>query len=112
MLVLLWAFTAFNIVVAIASLGQAARLMTREERAHWRSKTLLTFAALLSWSFPIAAVAGVWFGWSHYNAGQLDAVPIVLAPIAWLIAMGVLFAVVDFVEDGVLGNARANTPDH
>jgi len=111
MLVLLWAFTAFNLVVAVASLGQGVRLMTRDERAHWRSKTLLTLAAILAWTFPIAAIAGVWLGWSHYHAGQHDAVPLVLAPLAWLIAMGIVFAIVDFVEDGVLGNARARTPD-
>jgi hypothetical protein len=29
-----------------------------------------------------------------------------LAPILWLLLMGLLFAIVDFAEDGVLGNAR------
>jgi hypothetical protein len=111
MLVLLWAFTGFNLVFAVLSLGQAARLVTREERAHWRSKTLLTLAAILAWTFPIAALAGVALGWSHYSAGKLDAVQIVLAPLGWLMAMGIVFALVDFLEDGVLGNARARTPD-
>jgi hypothetical protein len=31
-----------------------------------------------------------------------------LAPILWLVLMGVMFAIVDFAEDGVLGNARRN----
>ena len=30
------------------------------------------------------------------------------APILWLVMMGLVFAIVDFAEDGVLGNARRN----
>lgn len=108
MLVLLWAFSAFNVVAAAASLGTAVRLMTGPERARWRSKRLLTLAAILAWTFPAAAFAGVATAWSHFNAGQADAIPIILAPIAWLMAMGLVFAIVDFAEDGVLGNARSN----
>jgi hypothetical protein len=29
-----------------------------------------------------------------------------IAPILWLVLMGLLFAIVDFAEDGILGNAR------
>lgn len=106
MLVLLWAFSAFNAVAAAASLGTAVRLMTRYERGRWRSKRLLTVAAILAWTFPAAAFAGVATAWSHFNAGQPDAIPIILAPIGWLIAMGLVFAILDFAEDGILGNAR------
>lgn len=106
MLVLLWVFSAFNLVVAAASLGTAVRLMTAHERRHWRSKTLLTLAAILAWSFPAAAFAGVATAWQHFNAGQTDAIPIILAPLAWLMLMGLIFAIVDFAEDGILGNAR------
>ncbi|MET0181894.1 MAG: hypothetical protein ABW199_03310 [Caulobacterales bacterium] len=91
---------------AVASLGSAVRLATREERAHWRSKTLLMLAAILAWTFPAAALAGVATAWTHYYAGEHDAIPIILAPIGWLILMGLVFALVDFVEDGVIGNAR------
>lgn len=106
MLVLLWAFSAFNLVVAAASLGSAVRLMTRAERVRWRSKTLLILAAILAWTFPAAALAGVATAWTHFHAGELDSIPIILAPIAWLFAMGLVFAIVDFAEDGILGNAR------
>lgn len=106
MVVLLWAFSAFNMVIAAASLGTAMRLATRTERRHWRSKRLLTIAAFLAWTFPAAAFAGVVTAWQHFNEGRLDSVPIILAPIAWLLLMGVVFAVVDFAEDGVLGNGR------
>jgi hypothetical protein len=33
-------------------------------------------------------------------------VPIILAPIAWLMVLGLVFAIVDFAEDGIHGNAR------
>jgi hypothetical protein len=32
----------------------------------------------------------------------------ILAPIAWLLVMGLFFAVADFADDGVIGNARRN----
>lgn len=106
MLVLLWAFTGFNLVAAAASLGGAMRLTTREERARWGSKRLLMLAAFLAWTFPLAAALGVAMAWGHYQAGEHDAIAIILAPIAWLVAMGAVFAIVDFAEDGILGNAR------
>ena len=34
------------------------------------------------------------------------ALPLMLAPILWLLVMGLVFAIVDFAEDGILGNAR------
>lgn len=110
MIVLLWAFTLFDAVVAVASIGQGLNLLRAEERAHWRSKTLLALAVMLAWTFPLAAVGGVALGWMHFEAGRLDSVPIVLAPIGWLLLMGVVFALVDFLEDGILGNGRAPTP--
>lgn len=106
MLVLVWAFTLFNIAAALASLGQAVRLLRASERAHWRSRTLYGLAIAIAWSFPIAALAGVMLGWLHFQQGARDAIPLLLAPIAWLFVMGVVFAIADFVEDGVLGNAR------
>jgi len=110
MIVLLTAFTLFNLVAAAASLGGAARLLTTEERAHWRSKTLLLIAALLAWSFPIAALGGTALAWRHYESGQHDAIPIILAPLLWLIVMGAVFAIVDFLDDGVIGNGRIRNP--
>lgn len=100
MLPLLVGFTLFNLFVAAACLGHGVRMLKREERAVWRSKTLLVIAVVLSWTFPLAALAGAYFGWVHYQAGQMDAVPIVLLPIAWLILLGIIFAIVDFAEDG------------
>ncbi|MGE3250377.1 MAG: hypothetical protein AB7J28_11865 [Hyphomonadaceae bacterium] len=106
MLPLLLGFTAFNLCVAAACLGHGARMLKREERAVWRSKALLVIAVFLSWTFPLAALAASYFGWAHYNAGQMDAVPIVLLPIGWLLLLGVIFAIVDFAEDGRLDFGR------
>lgn len=111
MIVLLTAFTLFNLIAAAASLGGAARLLTAEERAHWRSKRLLLIAALLAWSFPLAALGGTALAWRHYQAGQHDSLPLILGPLLWLIVMGAVFAVVDFLDDGVIGNARARRPE-
>lgn len=106
MLALLIAFTLFNACAAMVCAGHGVRLLRAEERARWTSRTLLFIAALLSWTFPIAAIAGVALGWAHYSAGQEDAVVIVLAPIGWLILLGIIFAIIDFAEDGVFDFGR------
>jgi len=106
MIVLLMAMTLFHLVAGIASLGLAVRLLSPVERAHWRSKRLLFLAELMCWVYPVAAFACASFAWSSYQAGQPDFAPIVLAPLLWLIFMGLVFAIVDYAEDGVLGNAR------
>jgi hypothetical protein len=107
MIVILWAFTAFHVCVGAASLALAIRLLTPKERAHWRSPAALLAAEFLCWIYPIAALASVKSAWDAYAADHHLAMPILLAPILWLIVMGVVFAIVDFAEDGVLGNARA-----
>ncbi|MBY0563779.1 MAG: hypothetical protein K2P58_06275 [Hyphomonadaceae bacterium] len=107
MIVILSAFTAFHAAVGLASLGLAVRLLTPREQAHWRSKPALVVAALLSWVYPALAFFAVRSAWSAYAVDHHLAVPMLLAPIFWLIVMGAIFAVVDFVEDGVLGNARS-----
>ncbi len=104
--VILWAFSAFHVCVGLASLGLALRLLTPGERAHWRSQAALLTAELLCWIYPIAALVSVKSAWAAYAADHHLAMPILLAPIAWLLLMGAIFAVVDFLEDGVLGNAR------
>jgi hypothetical protein len=106
MIVILWAFTLFHLVVGLASLGMAMRLLGPIERSHWRSKVALLVAELLCWIYPVAAVVSVKSAWSAHDAGHPMALAMLLAPILWLILMGLVFAIVDFAEDGVLGNAR------
>jgi hypothetical protein len=106
MIVILWAFTLFHLAVGLASLGMAVGLLTPAERAHWRSPLALLVAEFLCWIYPIFAFVAVKSAWAAYATGHHHAVPMLLSPILWLVLMGALFAIVDFVEDGVLGNAR------
>ena len=104
--VILWAFTLFHLFVGLASLALALRLLAPQERALWRSPVALLVAEFLCWIYPIAAYVGVKSAWNAYAADHHLAMPMLLAPILWLVLMGTLFAIVDFVEDGVLGNTR------
>ncbi|HVK80247.1 MAG TPA: hypothetical protein VM915_06520 [Verrucomicrobiae bacterium] len=106
MIVILWAFTLFHLVVGAASLGLAVRLLTPEERALWRSPVALLIAELLCWIYPVVAFVGASAAWRAYSEGHHLAMPMLIAPIAWLLVMGLVFAIVDFAEDGILGNTR------
>jgi len=107
MIVILWAFTLFHVAVGLASLGLAVRMLGPVERSHWRSKVALLVAELLCWIYPIAAFVGVKSAWSAHDVGHPLALAMIIAPILWLVMMGLVFAIVDFAEDGVLGNARS-----
>lgn len=106
MVVILWAFTLFHLVVGLASLGLAIRLLTPRERSHWRSQSALLVAEFLCWIYPIAAIVAVKSAWAANAVGHPLALAMLIAPILWLMFMGLMFAIVDFAEDGVLGNAR------
>lgn len=106
MTVILWAFTLFHVVVGLASLSMAVRLLGPQERAMWRSLSALLVAELLCWIYPIAAFVGVKSAWNAFHSGHPLAFAMMLAPILWLVLMGLMFAIVDFAEDGILGNAR------
>jgi len=106
MSVILWAFTLFHIFVGTACLVMAVRLLTPQERALWRARLALLIAELLCWIYPIAAYVSVRSAWGAYDVGHPLAVPMILAPIVWLLVMGVFFAVADFADDGIIGNAR------
>lgn len=107
MLVLLFIFTGFHLVVGTASIGLGMRLLTADERAHWRSKPALLVAQIMCWVYPALAFACASIAWRGFNAGHDGAFPLLLAPILWLVVMGLVFAIVDFAEDGILGNARS-----
>lgn len=107
MIVILWAFSLFHLAVGLASLGLAVRLLLPDERAHWRSQVALLVAEFLCWIYPIAAYVGAKSAWNAYDAGHPLALAMMVAPILWLVFMGVMFAIVDFAEDGILGNARS-----
>lgn len=106
MIVILWAFTLFHVVVGLASLNTAVRLLSPAERALWRSRSALLVAELLCWIYPVAGFVASKSAWDAYHAHQPHAVPLLFIPIGWLLLMGLVFAIVDFAEDGILGNAR------
>ena len=110
MTVILWAFTLFHIFVGTACLVLAVRMLTPQERALWRSQAALLVAELLCWIYPIAAYVSVRSAWAAQKEGHPLALPMILAPIAWLLVMGLIYAIVDFVEDGIIGNARQSGP--
>lgn len=107
MLVILAMFTLFHLAVSTACVGMGVRLFTEEERAHWRSVPALRVAQFLCGSYPLMALAGALFAWRAFMAGAHYSVPLMLAPVLWLVVIGVVFAIVDFAEDGILGNARS-----
>lgn len=106
MTVLLWALTFFNAAAAIGGGALAMRLMTPAERAHWRSNRLLRLADAFAWILPLAAIAGTSLAWIDVNNGRLTGALLAFIPVGWMAVMGIVFAVVDFAEDGILGNAR------
>jgi hypothetical protein len=54
-----------------------------------------------------AALGATIMAWAHFHAGRADGALWVLSPLAWLIFLGVVFAVVDVAEDGRLDFGRA-----
>jgi hypothetical protein len=67
----------------------------------------LGIAILVAWTLPVLCVAGTAIAW-RWLGGDYHAwsAPIILAPVAWLVIWGVLFAIVDFAEDGELDFGR------
>lgn len=105
MLTLMTAFTLFHLVAGTASLGLAMRLLQPQERSHWRSKRALFVAEAMCWVYPLLAFIAASWAWRSYGEG-VHAFPLLLAPILWLLFMGLVFAIVDFAEDGIIGNTR------
>lgn len=105
MLLFLGVFSLFNLAAAAAGAGAFMRLATPEIAAEWASRRLLLIARLLTGGLAVIALAASWTAWSLSSDHPLLAL-LVLAPIAWLTVMGIVFAVVDFAEDGVLDFGR------
>jgi hypothetical protein len=107
MVVILIAFTLFHLAVGLASLGLGMRFLAPEERALWDSKAALIVAEILCWVYPVLAFVTASWAWRIFDtSGAPYAVPLMIAPIGWLVVMGLVLAIVDFAEDGILGNVR------
>ena len=106
MIILLWALTLFNVVASFGAVTLALHLMRPDERKHWRSKTLLKIADAFAWLLPVAAIAGPVIAWIDVRDGHPAGALLAFIPIGWLLLMGIVFALIDYAEDGILGNAR------
>ena len=106
MIVILAAVSLFHLIAGTGSLGLAVRLLAPEERKHWRSKPNLVVAELTCWLYPVIAFTCAIFAWRAFTAGRPHALALLSAPVLWFVVMGLIFALVDYAEDGILGNAR------
>jgi hypothetical protein len=106
MVIILTAFTLFHLAVGLASLGLGMRFLAPEERTLWDSKTALIVAEVLCWVYPVLAFVCASWAWRLHAVDDAFTVPLMLAPIGWLVVMGLVLAIVDFAEDGILGNVR------
>jgi hypothetical protein len=106
MVIILTAFTLFHFCVGLASLGLGMRFLKPEERELWDSKLALVLAEVLCWVYPVLAFICASWAWRLHAVDDAFTVPLMLAPIGWLVFMGLVLAIVDFAEDGVLGNVR------
>ncbi|MGE3303378.1 MAG: hypothetical protein AB7M12_09720 [Hyphomonadaceae bacterium] len=110
MAIFLSAFTLFNLFAGLAACAVGARLLTGEERARWASRRLYAIALALCWGVGFTALTGTAAAWLLVEHGWDQGAPLVLAPIAWLLLTGVIFAIVDFAEDGVFDFGRGAKP--
>ncbi|MBL8559815.1 MAG: hypothetical protein JNM47_13910 [Hyphomonadaceae bacterium] len=111
MTLFLAAFTAFNVFLAYAAVRRALKLMTPEGRDWWQSKRLYAIACFAAWTLPLACVAATAVAWIEYQQGlEHWAGPMILAPLGWLVLMGIFFAIVDVSEDGVMDFGRGSKP--
>jgi hypothetical protein len=103
--VFLIVFSIFNLVAAAGAVGAGLRLTSEEGRKGWASRRLYRIALVLAWGLAMLAVAATGLAWALSPAAPHFAL-IILAPIGWLLAMGLVFAIVDFAEDGVFDFGR------
>ena len=102
-------FSAFNLFAAAAGAGAGMRLLTADAKAAWASKNLYRIALAMCWGIALSGVLGTILAWTMWRSDAHWAL-FVLVPIAWLIAMGIVFAIVDFAEDGVFDFGRGPKP--
>lgn len=118
MLTLLWALSLFYLFAGAGALAAGMRLVGPEARRAFASRRLHWIAVGFCFSFPVAALAGMSLAWFMFAQPSIQAgiqagiqggqhAPLAaLAPLAWLVALGALFAVVDVAEDGVMDFGR------
>lgn len=99
-------FTLFNLAAAGAAFRVVSSLAQLGADKQWASKRLFLIARVGCWGLLTIALWASAAAWA-FNP---DGAPLILAPIVWLLAMGAVFAVVDFAEDGVFDFGRGPKP--
>ena len=103
------AFSVFNLLAAAGAAAAGVRLLAPEGREGWASRRLLAISQVMCWGLTLIGVAATLAAWA-LAPGQPRYAPLILVPIAWIVAMGVIFAIVDFAEDGVFDFGRGPPP--
>lgn len=101
MILFLTVFSVFNLFAAGAGFRGLVALESGREANRWASMRLYLIARAACWGLGMIGLWATAAGWA-FSPGLA---PLVLAPIVWLLVMGLVFAIVDFAEDGILGNA-------
>lgn len=102
MLIFLIAFSLFNLCAAGAAWNGIVNLDRMHGPQGWQSKRLYVIGKTAAWGLLLLSIWSTAAGWTFSPNGA----PLVLLPIAWLFVSGVVFAVVDFAEDGVFDFGR------
>lgn len=101
-LIFLIAFSLFNLCAASAAWNGIVNLDRMHGPKGWQSKRLYVISKTAAWGLLLLALWSTAAGWAF----SPDGAPLLLLPIAWLFASGVVFAIVDFAEDGVFDFGR------
>jgi hypothetical protein len=103
-------FSLFNVCASVAGAGAGMRLLTAENKAAWASKRLYVIALAMAWGMAALGLGASAIAWALWPRDPRYAL-FTLVPALWLIAMGFIFAAVDFAEDGVFDFGRGPKRD-
>jgi hypothetical protein len=99
-------FTLFNLAAAGAAFRVVATLALPDAPKQWASRRLFVIARVGCGGLGMIALWATAAAWAF----GADFAPLILAPIVWLVALGGVFAIVDFAEDGVFDFGRGPRP--
>ncbi len=106
MLIFLIAFSLFNVCAAGAAWNGLMTIDHMHGPKGWQSKRLYVISKTAVWGLLLLSLWSTAAGWVFAPGGE----PLLLLPIAWLLLSGVVFAGVDFAEDGVFDFGRGPPP--
>ncbi len=102
MQIFLTVFTLFNLCAVAAAWNGIMNVDVMYGVKGWASKRLYTISIVACWGLLLTGLWASAAGWAFAPEGA----PLVLLPVCWLMLCGIVFAVVDFIEDGVFDFGR------